>query len=68
MVDGFQDVVGYADKHSVHNRVAYMLALDRVASSSNCADCTHDATGMSQDPSTSCGGAVRYKRPAPRRC
>ena len=33
MVNSFQDVVGYADRHGVHNRVAaYMLALDRVAS------------------------------------
>jgi glutamate dehydrogenase (NAD(P)+) len=32
MVDSFQDVVAYAEKHSVHNRMAaYMLALDRVA-------------------------------------
>ena len=32
MVDSFQDVVAYADKHGVHNRMAaYMLALDRVA-------------------------------------
>jgi glutamate dehydrogenase (NAD(P)+) len=33
MVNSFQDVVGYADRHGVHNRTAaYMLALDRVAS------------------------------------
>src|SRR6185369_17254209 len=32
MVSSFQDVVAYAEKHSVHNRMAaYMLALDRVA-------------------------------------
>jgi glutamate dehydrogenase (NAD(P)+) len=32
MVDSFQDVVGYADRHSVNNRIAaYMLAIDRVA-------------------------------------
>jgi glutamate dehydrogenase (NAD(P)+) len=32
MVNSFQDVVAYAEKHSVHNRsAAYMLALDRVA-------------------------------------
>jgi glutamate dehydrogenase (NAD(P)+) len=32
MVNSFRDVVGYADKHGVHNRIAaYMLALDRVA-------------------------------------
>ena len=32
MVNSFRDVVGYADKHSVHNRLAaYMLAIDRVA-------------------------------------
>jgi glutamate dehydrogenase (NAD(P)+) len=32
MVNSFQDVVAYAEKHSVHNRMAaYMLALDRVA-------------------------------------
>jgi glutamate dehydrogenase (NAD(P)+) len=32
MVNSFNDVVGYAEKHSVNNRVAaYMLALDRVA-------------------------------------
>jgi glutamate dehydrogenase (NAD(P)+) len=32
MVDSFQDVVAYAEKHGVHNRMAaYMLALDRVA-------------------------------------
>lgn len=32
MVNSFRDVVGYAEKHSVNNRIAaYMLALDRVA-------------------------------------
>ena len=32
MVNSFRDVVSYADKHGVHNRIAaYMLALDRVA-------------------------------------
>jgi len=32
MINSFQDVVGYADKHNVNNRLAaYMLALDRVA-------------------------------------
>ena len=32
MVNSFQDVVGYAEKHHVDNRIAaYMLALDRVA-------------------------------------
>ncbi len=32
MVNSFKDVVGYADKHKVNNRVAaYMLAIDRVA-------------------------------------
>jgi len=32
MVNSFQDVVLYAEKHGVHNRTAaYMLALDRVA-------------------------------------
>ncbi len=32
MVNSFRDVVGYADKHQVNNRVAaYMLAIDRVA-------------------------------------
>ncbi|HUA85108.1 MAG TPA: Glu/Leu/Phe/Val dehydrogenase [Bryobacteraceae bacterium] len=32
MVDSFQDVVAYADKHGVNNRTAaYMLSLDRVA-------------------------------------
>jgi glutamate dehydrogenase (NAD(P)+) len=32
MVDSFRDVVSYAEKHEVHNRIAaYMLALDRVA-------------------------------------
>ncbi len=32
MVNSFQDVVAYADKHGVNNRLAaYMLALDRVA-------------------------------------
>jgi glutamate dehydrogenase (NAD(P)+) len=32
MVNSFKDVVGYAEKHSVHNRLAaYMLAIDRVA-------------------------------------
>jgi glutamate dehydrogenase (NAD(P)+) len=32
MVDSFQNVVNYADKHATHNRsAAYMLALDRVA-------------------------------------
>jgi glutamate dehydrogenase (NAD(P)+) len=33
MVNSFDAVVSYAEKHNVHNRVAaYMLALDRVAS------------------------------------
>lgn len=33
MVNSFNDVIGYAAKHSVNNRTAaYMLALDRVAS------------------------------------
>ena len=32
MVNSFKDVVGYADKHNVNNRLAaYMLAVDRVA-------------------------------------
>ncbi len=32
MVNSFRDVVSYAEKHQVHNRIAaYMLALDRVA-------------------------------------
>ncbi len=32
MVNSFKDVVGYAEKHTVHNRLAaYMLAIDRVA-------------------------------------
>ncbi len=32
MVNSFQDVVAYADKHNVNNRLAaYMLSLDRVA-------------------------------------
>jgi glutamate dehydrogenase (NAD(P)+) len=32
MINSFQDVVGYAEKHGVNNRTAaYMLALDRVA-------------------------------------
>ena len=32
MVNSFKDVVGYAEKHQVHNRLAaYMLAVDRVA-------------------------------------
>jgi glutamate dehydrogenase (NAD(P)+) len=32
MVNSFNDVVAYAEKHKVHNRIAaYMLALDRVA-------------------------------------
>ena len=32
MVESFDAVVDYADKHSVNNRIAaYMLALDRVA-------------------------------------
>jgi glutamate dehydrogenase (NAD(P)+) len=32
MVNSFNDVVAYAEKHKVHNRTAaYMLALDRVA-------------------------------------
>ena len=32
MVNSFQDVVAYAEKHGVNNRIAaYMLALDRVA-------------------------------------
>jgi glutamate dehydrogenase (NAD(P)+) len=32
MINSFQDVVAYAEKHSVNNRTAaYMLALDRVA-------------------------------------
>jgi len=33
MVDSFNDVIGYADKHGVNNRTAaYMLALERVSS------------------------------------
>jgi glutamate dehydrogenase (NAD(P)+) len=33
MVNSFKDVVSYAEKHQVHNRLAaYMLAIDRVAS------------------------------------
>jgi glutamate dehydrogenase (NAD(P)+) len=33
MVTSFRDVVSYAEKHNVHNRLAaYMLAIDRVAS------------------------------------
>jgi glutamate dehydrogenase (NAD(P)+) len=33
MVNSFRDVVSYAEKHKVHNRLAaYMLAIDRVAS------------------------------------
>ena len=33
MVNSFRDVVGFAEKHNVHNRMAaYMLAIDRVAS------------------------------------
>jgi glutamate dehydrogenase (NAD(P)+) len=32
MVSSFKDVVGYAEKHNVNNRIAaYMLAIDRVA-------------------------------------
>jgi glutamate dehydrogenase (NAD(P)+) len=32
MVSAFHDVVGYADRHNVNNRIAaYMLAIDRVA-------------------------------------
>ncbi len=32
MVDSFNEVVRYADKHNINNRIAaYMLALDRVA-------------------------------------
>ncbi len=32
MVNSFNDVVAYAQKHKVHNRIAaYMVALDRVA-------------------------------------
>ena len=32
MVNSFNDVVGYAEKHNVNNRLAaYMLAIDRVA-------------------------------------
>ncbi len=32
MVNAFRDVVGYAEKHKVNNRIAaYMLAMDRVA-------------------------------------
>jgi glutamate dehydrogenase (NAD(P)+) len=32
MVNSFKDVVGYAEKHQVNNRIAaYMLAIDRVA-------------------------------------
>jgi glutamate dehydrogenase (NAD(P)+) len=31
MVNSFNDVVEYAERHNVHNRTAaYMLALDRV--------------------------------------
>jgi glutamate dehydrogenase (NAD(P)+) len=33
MVNSFKDVVSFADKHQVNNRLAaYMLAIDRVAS------------------------------------
>ncbi len=33
MVNSFRDVVSFAEKHQVHNRLAaYMLAIDRVAS------------------------------------
>jgi glutamate dehydrogenase (NAD(P)+) len=33
MVESFDDVVRYAEKHAVNNRIAaYMLAIDRVAS------------------------------------
>jgi len=32
MIESFNDVVAYAEKHAVDNRTAaYMLALDRVA-------------------------------------
>ncbi|HET8548478.1 MAG TPA: Glu/Leu/Phe/Val dehydrogenase, partial [Bryobacteraceae bacterium] len=32
MVNSFRDVVNYAERHNVNNRIAaYMLALDRVA-------------------------------------
>ena len=32
MVESFEDVVSYAEKHHVNNRIAaYMLAIDRVA-------------------------------------
>ena len=32
MVSSFEDVVGYAERHNVNNRIAaYMLAIDRVA-------------------------------------
>jgi len=32
MVNSFNDIVGYAEKHKVNNRTAaYMVALDRVA-------------------------------------
>ena len=32
MVNSFDAVIGYAEKHDVNNRIAaYMLALDRVA-------------------------------------
>ncbi len=32
MVNSFNDVIAYAAKHNVHNRIAaYMVALDRVA-------------------------------------
>ena len=32
MINSFNDVVAYAERHGVHNRMAaYMLALDRVA-------------------------------------
>ena len=37
MVESFDAVVHYADKHNVNNRIAaYMLALDRVATPSSC--------------------------------
>ena len=40
MVNSFRDVVAYAEKHQVHNRMAaYMLAIDRVASAFRPAAC-----------------------------
>ena len=45
MVNSFDTVASYADRHSVNMRIAaYMLAIDRVALQSESAEFTHRAS------------------------